>query len=132
MEDKHRKKVTITEAAEYLGLTRGRVQDMVERGVLKADRFAGAIHIPRERWSASSARPPCETRTFASHPAPRLHQRRLSCRMRSLQAEPQGGVLRAGKPVGSVSLQRRELSDQPREVAGRLPGYALRALRTHL
>jgi hypothetical protein len=24
------------------------VQDMVERGVLKADKFAGAVHIPRE------------------------------------------------------------------------------------
>ena len=48
MEDKHRKKFTITEAAEYLGLTPGQILDMVERGVLKADRFAGAIHIPRE------------------------------------------------------------------------------------
>ena len=47
MEDQHRKKVTITEAAEYLGLTRGQILDMVERGVIKADRFAGAIHIPR-------------------------------------------------------------------------------------
>jgi excisionase family DNA binding protein len=48
VEDKNRKKVTITEAAEYLGLTRTTVQDMVERGVLKADKFAGAVHIPRE------------------------------------------------------------------------------------
>jgi excisionase family DNA binding protein len=48
VEDEHRKKITVAEAAEYLGLTRGQVQDMVERGVLKADRFAGAIHIPRE------------------------------------------------------------------------------------
>ena len=48
MEDKKRKKVTLAEAAEYLGLTPGKVQDMVERGVLKADRFAGAVHIPRE------------------------------------------------------------------------------------
>jgi excisionase family DNA binding protein len=48
VEDKKRKKVTVAEAAEYLGLTRGKVQDMVERGVLKADKFAGAIHIPRE------------------------------------------------------------------------------------
>ena len=48
MEDENRKKITITEAAEYLGLTRTTVQDMVERGVLKADKFAGAIHIPRE------------------------------------------------------------------------------------
>ncbi len=48
MEDKKRKKVTLAEAAEYLGLTPGKVHDMVERGVLKADKFAGAVHIPRE------------------------------------------------------------------------------------
>jgi excisionase family DNA binding protein len=48
MEDKNRKKVTVAEAAEYLGLTPGKVQQMVERGVLKADKFAGAVHIPRE------------------------------------------------------------------------------------
>ncbi len=48
MEDKKRKKVTLWEAAEYLDLTPGKVQDMVERGVLKADKFAGAIHISRE------------------------------------------------------------------------------------
>jgi excisionase family DNA binding protein len=48
VEDKNRKKVTITEAAEYLDLTRTKVQEMVERGVLKADKFAGAVHIPRE------------------------------------------------------------------------------------
>jgi len=48
VEDEHRKQLTVAEAAEYLGLTRGQVQDLVERGVLKADKFAGAIHIPRE------------------------------------------------------------------------------------
>ncbi len=48
VEDKKRKKVTVWEAAEYLDLTPGKVLDMVERGVLKADKFAGAIHIPRE------------------------------------------------------------------------------------
>ena len=48
MEDEHRKQVTVVEAAEYLGLTRGQIEDMVERGVLKADKFAGAIHIPRD------------------------------------------------------------------------------------
>jgi excisionase family DNA binding protein len=48
VEDKNRNKITVTEAAEYLGVTRTTVQQMVERGVLKADRFAGAIHIPRE------------------------------------------------------------------------------------
>ena len=48
VEDENRMKVTIWEAAEYLGLTPTTVQEMVERGVLKADKFAGAIHIPRE------------------------------------------------------------------------------------
>jgi excisionase family DNA binding protein len=48
VEDEHRKQVTVVEAAEYLGLTRGQIQDMVERGVLEAEKFAGAIHIPRE------------------------------------------------------------------------------------
>ena len=48
VEDKKRKQLTVVEEAEYLGLTRGQVQDLVERGVLKADKFAGAIHIPRE------------------------------------------------------------------------------------
>jgi excisionase family DNA binding protein len=48
VEDEKRKQVTLWEAAEYLGLTPGDVQDMVERGVLEADKFAGAIHIPRE------------------------------------------------------------------------------------
>jgi len=48
VEDEHRKQLTVVEAAEYLGLTPGQIQDMVERGVLEADKFAGAIHIPRE------------------------------------------------------------------------------------
>ena len=48
VEDESRMKVTIWEAAEYLGLTPTTVQEMVERGVLEADKFAGAIHIPRE------------------------------------------------------------------------------------
>ena len=48
LEDKNRNKITVAEAAEYLGLTRTTIQQMVERGVLKADTFAGAIHIPRE------------------------------------------------------------------------------------
>ena len=48
VEDEKRKKVTLWEAAEYLDLTPGKVQDMVERGVIEAERFAGAIHIPRE------------------------------------------------------------------------------------
>jgi excisionase family DNA binding protein len=48
VEDEDRKKVTMAEAAEYLGLTPGQILDMVERGVLEADRFAGAIHIPRQ------------------------------------------------------------------------------------
>ena len=48
MEDKDRKTVTVVEAAEYLGLSRTRIQEMVDCGELKADRFAGAVHIPRE------------------------------------------------------------------------------------
>jgi excisionase family DNA binding protein len=48
VEDGNRTQITVVEAAEYLNLTRGQVQDMVERGVIKAERFAGAIHIPRE------------------------------------------------------------------------------------
>lgn len=48
MEDGNRTQITVVEAAEYLDLTRGQVLDMVERGVIKAERFAGAIHIPRE------------------------------------------------------------------------------------
>jgi len=42
IEDKKRKKVSLWEAAEYLDLTPGEVQDMVERGMLEADKFAGA------------------------------------------------------------------------------------------
>ena len=48
VEDKNRTIVTVSEAAEYLGLTRTTVQDMVDRGVIQADRFAGAVHIPRQ------------------------------------------------------------------------------------
>lgn len=48
VDDKSRKTVTVVEAAEYLGLSRSTVQEMVDRGVLKADKFAGAVHIPRE------------------------------------------------------------------------------------
>ena len=48
MEDEKRTQVTLWEAAEYLELTPEDVQEMVERGELKADKFAGAIHIPRE------------------------------------------------------------------------------------
>ena len=48
MQDDHRKQLTVVEAAEYLGLTPGQIQDMVERGLFKAEKFAGAVHIPRE------------------------------------------------------------------------------------
>ena len=48
MEDETRKNVTVAEAAEYLGLTRSTVQEMVDRGVIEAEEFAGAVHIPRE------------------------------------------------------------------------------------
>jgi hypothetical protein len=66
------------------------------------------------------------------HPPARLHQRRLHRRVRSLQAVPQGGVLRVGDPMGGVCLQGRELSDKPREVAENVPGNILRVLRAHL
>ncbi len=49
VEDKDRKTITVVEAAEYLGLSRTRVQEIVNRGVLKADKFAGAVHIPAKR-----------------------------------------------------------------------------------
>ena len=48
MEDKRRKKVTVVEAAEYLGLSPTTVQEMVDREIIKADKFAGAVRIPRE------------------------------------------------------------------------------------
>jgi len=48
VEDKDRTNLTVVEVAEYLGLSRTRVQEMVDRGVIKADKFAGAVHIPRE------------------------------------------------------------------------------------
>ncbi len=48
MEDEKRKHFTVVEAAEYLGLSRTTVQERVDSGVLKANKFAGAIHIPRE------------------------------------------------------------------------------------
>jgi hypothetical protein len=66
------------------------------------------------------------------HPPTRLHQRRLSRRVRGLQTMPQGGVLGLGEPVGSVSLQSSELPYQRREIAGRVPDYVLRVLRTPL
>ena len=48
MEDERRKSLTVVEAAEYLGLSRSTVQKMVDRGTIKAKKFAGAVHIPRE------------------------------------------------------------------------------------
>ena len=61
-----------------------------------------------------------------------LHQRCLRRRVCGLQAVPEGGVLRASESMGSVCLQRRQLPDQRREVAGRVPGYVLRVLWAHL
>ena len=61
-----------------------------------------------------------------AHPTPSFHQRSLDRRVRGLQTVPEGGVLRVGEPVGSVSLQCRKLPYQRREVAGRVPGYILR------
>jgi excisionase family DNA binding protein len=48
VDDENRNTVTVKEAAEYLGLTRTRILKMVDSGLLKADKFAGAVHIPRE------------------------------------------------------------------------------------
>jgi excisionase family DNA binding protein len=47
-DEQRRKTVTVVEAAEYLGLSRSTVQKMVDRGTIKAEKFAGAVHIPRE------------------------------------------------------------------------------------
>jgi hypothetical protein len=47
------------------------------------------------------------------HPPPRLHQRCLCRCVRGLQRAPEGGVLGAGEPVGSVTLQCRELPTRP-------------------
>jgi excisionase family DNA binding protein len=48
MDDKDRKNFTVVEVAEYLGITRSTVQEMVDREEIKANKFAGAVHIPRE------------------------------------------------------------------------------------
>ena len=66
------------------------------------------------------------------HPPPRLHQRRLCRCVRSLQRVPEGGVLQVCEPVGSVSLQCRELPDQRREAAGCVPSNILRVLGYYL
>src|SRR5215217_3072994 len=65
------------------------------------------------------------------HPPARLYQRSLCRRVRGLQAVLEGSVLRVGEPVGSASLQGRELPYQRREVAGCVPGYVLRILWSH-
>src|ERR687894_3207797 len=38
--------------------------------------------------------------------------------VRRLQTMPEGGILGLGEPVGSISLQERQLPEQRREVAG--------------
>jgi len=48
MDDERRTKITVAEAAEYLDLSRERILEMVDEGIIGADTFAGAIHIPRE------------------------------------------------------------------------------------
>jgi len=48
--------------------------------------------------------------------------------MRSFQAVPESAVLWVGEPVGSVSLQRRELPDQRRQVTGYVSAYILGVL----
>jgi hypothetical protein len=54
--------------------------------------------------------------------------------VRSLQEVLQDSVLWIGEPMGSVSLQCREFQFpyQRREVAGRVPDYVPRVLRTPL
>ena len=52
--------------------------------------------------------------------------------MRSLQAVPEGGVLGLDELVGSICLQCRKFPYQRREIAGRVPDYVLRVLRTPL
>jgi hypothetical protein len=66
------------------------------------------------------------------HPTPSLHKRSLSSRVSCLQAVPESAVLWVGEPVGSVSLQGCEFSYQRREIAGCVPDYVLRVLRTPL
>lgn len=46
VDDKDRGTVTVVQAVEYLGPSRTTVHEMVNRGLLKADRFAGAVRIP--------------------------------------------------------------------------------------
>src|SRR5215208_1324345 len=70
----------------------------------------------REVWSI--AQPSARVRLLAlplvqPHPPPRLHQRCLCRCVRGLQRAPEGGVLGAGEPVGSVTLQCRELPTRP-------------------
>jgi excisionase family DNA binding protein len=48
VDDQRRTKITVAEAAEYLNLSRERILEMIDEGIIGADRFAGAIHIPRE------------------------------------------------------------------------------------
>jgi excisionase family DNA binding protein len=48
VDDENRTKITVAEAAEYLGLSRESVLELVNKGIIEADKFAGAIHIPRE------------------------------------------------------------------------------------
>jgi hypothetical protein len=49
VEDKDRKTVTVVEATEYLGLSRTRIQEMVDRGVLKAECSPARSTFPARR-----------------------------------------------------------------------------------
>src|SRR5829696_2571286 len=66
------------------------------------------------------------------HPSTRFYQRRLCRGVCGFEPVSQDLVLRVGEPMGSVSLQGRELPYQPGEVAGRVPGYILRVLWSYL
>ena len=108
-------------------------------GDSRSSRTIAATHSPssppyREVWSiARTSARMCllGLPLVQPYPPPGLHQRRLHRSVRCLQPVSQGCILRIGQPVGSVSLQGSELPDQPREVAGCVPGYVLRVLWAH-
>jgi predicted ThiF/HesA family dinucleotide-utilizing enzyme len=66
------------------------------------------------------------------HPTPSFHQRSLCRRVRGLETVSGGGVLGVGEPVVGICLEGGKLPDQCREVAGCVPDYVLRVLRTLL
>jgi hypothetical protein len=65
------------------------------------------------------------------YPAPGLHERGLDRGVGVPQAQMQVCMHRIGEPVPSVGLQRGQLPCHPRKVAGQVPRYVLRILRSH-